>query len=82
MIVKYKDLVNDLSGTIDTIYKTFGFEITSDYQNALQIEVEKAEKYNSRHEYTLADMGYKPKQIIMAYRDVFDRFEFDLNGDE
>ncbi len=77
LVVRYADLVGDLDRTITRIYAEFQFQITPQYVAALQEEVEKARRYESRHEYSLAEMGLTREQIAVEYRDVIARFGFD-----
>ncbi len=77
LVVKYDDLVKDLDGPITCIYAGFDFQITPQYAAAVQEEVEKARRYESRHEYSLAEMGLTREQIAVAYRDVIPRLGFD-----
>ena len=76
-IVRFEDHVHNLARTVKKIYADLGLEISPTYEQALQIEVRKAQSYNSHHQYDLVEMGYTSEQIIAEYQDVFDRFGFD-----
>lgn len=77
LVVRYDDLVKDLDATITRTYAGFGFQITPGYAAALQEEVEKARRCESRHEYLLPEMGLTREQTAVEYRDVMARFGFD-----
>jgi len=77
LVLRYEDLVQDLDGSVHEIYTSLGLEIHPAYTQSLQTAVAKAEDYNSRHDYSLAAMGYTPEQIIAEYRDAFERFGFE-----
>lgn len=75
-VVHYDDLVQDLGKTISDIYDALGFDIGPEYAQLLREETEKARQYESRHQYSLEEMGFTREQIIAEYQDVFDRFGF------
>jgi DNA-binding PucR family transcriptional regulator len=78
IVVNFDDLVNDAEQTIAEIYRRFGFDISPAFAQVLQEEAEKARNYRSRHEYSLEQMGLTREQIVAKYKDVFDRFGFDI----
>jgi hypothetical protein len=77
IIVKFDDLVTSPQGTIQEIYQRFGFKINGDYARTLSREVEIARSYESKHDYSLGEMGLTQKKILSDYKYIFDRFEFD-----
>ena len=78
-ILRYEDLVQDLERSVREIFTSLGLEIDPAYAQSLQTAVAKSEDYNSRHDYSLAEMGYTPEQIIAEYRDAFERFGFETS---
>jgi hypothetical protein len=77
MIVRYEDQVQNLAQTIRKIYADLGLALSPAYEQVLQMEVRKTQRYHSHHQYNLTEMGYSVEQIITEYQDVFERFKFD-----
>lgn len=80
LILEYNDLVGRLDTSIQTIYNHFGKDYTEQYAQRVNLAVEKASGYVSKHKYSLLDMGYTPEQVYENYKQIFQRFNFDLNG--
>ena len=76
--IHYKDLVSDPQGTVEMIYKRFGFEISPDFAHILQAEAEKARSYKSRHNYSLKAMGLNQERIIREFANIIKQFNFDV----
>jgi len=76
-IVRFEDHVKNLAQTIYKIYGDLGLEFSPSYLQALQVEVFKAQHYQSQHVYDLAEMGFTVERIIAEYPYAFDRFRFD-----
>ncbi|MBA4368206.1 MAG: hypothetical protein C0403_11295 [Desulfobacterium sp.] len=72
----YDDLVKHPGEFIKKLYLRFGFNISSTFNNFLVAETEKAEKYKSRHDYSLAQYGLSPEKIIVDFEPIFNRFGF------
>jgi hypothetical protein len=66
--VRYKDLVDDPKGTIEAIYRQFGFDLDPDYVKILQTEAEKAKSYKSKHRYSLQKMGLSKQRIKREFQ--------------
>jgi hypothetical protein len=66
--VRYKDLVTDPKGTIEAIYRQFGFDLSPEYDRILQIEEEKARSYKSKHRYSLQNMGISKQRIKREFQ--------------
>ena len=79
-IVKYEDLVRKPSDIILGIYQKFGFPLTSKYSSILKEEDDRAEKYRSRHEYSMEEFGLSARQIVEDFKEAFERFDFDRRG--
>ena len=63
VLLTYDDLTADPKGTIESIYKRFGIELTEEYSQILQEEAEKSKHYKSSHHYSLEEMGLSKKDI-------------------
>jgi hypothetical protein len=77
IVVRFDDLVHDARETVEQIYARFGFEMKPAFAQVLQVETEKARRYNSEHSYSLQKVGLCREQIVADYEDIFERFGFD-----
>ncbi len=75
-IVNYDKLAKNPKTLITDLYKHFGFELNSDYMAMLNMEDQKAQKYVSRHQYSLAKFNLSKTQIVHDFEKIFDHFEF------
>ncbi len=66
--VRYQDLVADPKGTIEEIYRRFGFDLGPEYARILKLEAEKARSYHSKHHYSLEKMGLSKKRIQREFQ--------------
>jgi len=79
-MVRYKDLVADPQGMVETIYEQFGIEMTPEYHRILHQESEKAKRYKSSHEYSLEEMGLDQQQIAREFQHAVSDYDLDLKG--
>ena len=77
VIVNYEELVNQPSKVVQTIYQQFGFELSTEFLQALREEDEKAKGYKSSHVYSLDQCCYTREQIVSDLWSIFERFHFD-----
>jgi hypothetical protein len=77
MVVKYDDLVADPERTVTEIYRHFGFEMTPAFARVLHEEAERARAFQSRHDYSLEEVGLERQEILDRCGDIFERFGFD-----
>jgi hypothetical protein len=77
IVVNLNHLVNDARATVRKIYDRFGLEISPEFDEILRQATERARNHESRHVYSLQEMGLTYDQIVTTYRDVFERFGFD-----
>ncbi len=61
--IRYQDLVADPQGTVEQIYQQFGFKLSPDFIQILENESQKAQKFKSKHKYSLRKMGLNKKRI-------------------
>jgi hypothetical protein len=80
LILRYDHLVGKLEDSIQRIYNQFGMKFSNGYSEVVGEAVEKAAAYVSTHKYSLTQMGYTADQVYQNYKEIFERFEFDLNG--
>jgi hypothetical protein len=80
MILDYDDLVAELESSTKKIYNHFGIPMSGRFSSILDEAVEQSASYISKHHYSLAEMGYTPEQVYNLYKDVFERFNFELDG--
>jgi hypothetical protein len=79
-IVKYDDLVRRPSKIVKDIYRKFGFEMSSAFQEILNEQEAKAKDYKSKHVYSLDQFHISREQILSDLSDVFREFNFDTGG--
>jgi hypothetical protein len=80
LVLRYDQLVGNLETSIRTVYDHFRIPYSEAYAGRVNLAVEKAATYVSKHKYSLAEMGYTPDQVYKSYKQIFERYNFDLNG--
>jgi hypothetical protein len=75
--IRYKDLVANPKGTVERIYKRFGFEISPEYDRVLQVEAQKAKSFKSKHRYSLKAMGLTKQRILNEFANINRQLHFD-----
>jgi hypothetical protein len=75
--IRYKDLVSDPKGTVEKIYRQFGFEISPEFGQVLQEESEKEKRYQSKHRYSLKEMGLNIKRIRREFANINLKLDLD-----
>jgi hypothetical protein len=80
VIVRYEDLVSDAESTVLSFYERLDLKIDARFAQILHRESERERNYVSQHHYSLEDMGLTSSDIVLAFRDVFERFDFDTRG--
>jgi len=81
LIIKYNDLISDPKATIELIYKKFGYEMSAEFRAELESSSEQAGNFRSMHTYSLEKMGVSREAVLETYKDVFERFGFDMDID-
>lgn len=81
LIVSYDDLIQRPEAVIRGFYEQFGYPD----QPGLPIIIDQAVKetlaFKSDHNYSLEEMGFTREQIVEAYKDIFERFNFETRED-
>jgi len=80
IILKYDQLVGELGQSTRAIFNQFRLPINEAFEEEINQAVRTAATYVSKHKYSLFELGYTADQVYNQYREIFDRFEFDLNG--
>jgi hypothetical protein len=78
LIIKYRSLVEELDATIRLIFSHFGMPFTDTFKAKLCDAVQEAANFVSKHQYSLTEMGYTADQVYQQYKEIFERFGFDL----
>ena len=68
--VDYRHLVRDPHGTVEAIYRHFGWEISPEYQGLLKAQQQRQKTYQSGHRYRLEDFGIDRESIDAELRHV------------
>jgi hypothetical protein len=76
-IISYSNLVERPAQTVSDLYARFGFAMNPAYSQILQKEQGKAQRYKSKHSYSLDKFVLTREQIVKRYEDIFNRFEFE-----
>lgn len=77
MILRYEDIMPDITGTVRAIYNHFGISLNAEFKAILAAEEMKHRGFTSSHEYSLEDQGYDRREVMEALKDVFTRFGYD-----
>jgi len=82
IIVKYEDLVQHPQETIRDIYRHFYYEMSPEFSAEIDLLVNEASSFRSRHKYSLEEMGITREQVLEEFSEIFSRFGFekDLDG--
>ena len=76
LVVEYKDLLNDLEGTIQKIYTHFGLTMDEEFTEIVHRVSETNKNYKSSHEYDLESMGTNEEEIRKIFEKIYEEFEF------
>jgi len=80
VLMKFEDMVGNPRHAVAQIYDHIGLEIGPAYADILDEETVKSRHYQSRHKYSLEEIGYTRAQILCEFRDVFQRWHFDKHA--
>jgi hypothetical protein len=75
-VIEYKDLLNDLEGTIQKIYAHFDLKMDAHFAEIVHGVSETNKNYKSSHRYDLESMGTSEKEIREIFADIYEQFEF------
>lgn len=78
---RYDDVVGDPKGTVVDIYDRLGLEMTDAYRARLDEETARARRYQSAHEYSLAEYGLSEEAIYERIPEIFETYGFDRDPD-
>jgi len=73
-VVKYMDLVADPKRTVEQVYARLGIEISPRFQERLNAERKRQERYKSTHVYSLDQLGISREEWIKELTPIFERF--------
>ncbi len=76
LVIEYKDLLNDLEGTIQKIYAHFDLKMDAHFAEIVHGVSETNKNYKSSHRYDLESMGTSEKEIREIFADIYEQFEF------
>ena len=77
LIVRYDELIREPSRVVQSVYQSFGFEMTSETLSALKAEEESAKTYKSSHVYSIDGLDFPKEKIVRDLDNVFARFGFE-----
>lgn len=76
VVVRYDELTADPEAQVRRIYDQWGWEVDPGFARVLAEETERARSYESRHEYSLEEVGLDRQRVLSDFADVFARFGF------
>jgi hypothetical protein len=76
IFVTMEGLKDNMPVVVRTIYARFGYTITPAFEQRLQQEQEQAQRYSSRHIYSLEQFEIHPQHIAHDFEYVFRQFGF------
>ena len=72
--IDYPDLRADPAGTIERLYRHFGWEISAAYRARLRDISHRQQGFKSRHRYTLEEFGLSPQWLQAELGDVLEAY--------
>ena len=81
LVMKYDDLIQRPEMVIRGFYEQFGYPDKPGLPVIIDQAVKETLAFKSDHSYSLEEMGFTREQIIEAYADIFERFEFETRED-
>ncbi len=75
-IINYHDLVTSPAATITRLYEDLGLKMTPEFRACLDEEEKKAEKYRSKHVYSIKQFAISEERIKTDFKDIMERFGF------
>jgi hypothetical protein len=76
IIVEFDDLVANAKKTVGDIYNRFGFDISENFQSILEQATVKARNHESKHVYSLIDMGLTEEYLKERFAEVYSEYDF------
>lgn len=77
MEIPYENLIKDPLAIVKTIYQKFELEMSQDFQQQLEKQLQNHAKYKSSHQYSLEQFGLQREKLYEMMKDVFDFYGFD-----
>ncbi len=77
LILSYDDLIRQPEATIRGFYRQFGYPQQDGLEKIVAQAVAETRTYKSDHQYSYAKMGFTREEILAAFGDIFERFNFD-----
>lgn len=72
----YTEVAADPKGAVEKIYARFGLAISPEYRQVLEAEAARAGKFESQHDYDLAEFGISREWIYERLKPAFERYGF------
>jgi hypothetical protein len=78
LILKYDDLIGDPEKVIRGFYRQLEYSIPATLTEIVQVSIDETLAQQSVHIYSYEKMGFSRAQIVTRYKDIFERFGFDM----
>jgi hypothetical protein len=76
IIVKFDDLVSNANQTVMGIYDQFGLSLSENFRSILDQATIKARNHESKHVYSLEEMGLTKEYIETRFSKVYSQYDF------
>ena len=80
-VVDYRDLTSDPASTIESVYRELGLPVSDTFREILRSQGKRERDHTTRHSYSLSEFGLEGDVIREKLGDLFDRFEWDTEGE-
>ncbi len=81
LILSYDDLIRQPEATIRGFYRQFGYPQKEGLEKIVAQAVAETRTYKSDHQYSYEKMGFTREEILAAFGDIFERFNFNTGQD-
>ena len=76
VVIRYEDLVSDLRGTVERLYRRLGLEMSDEFVQKLEECVLEHQQYERPASFTLEDFGLTRYDVYRELREVFREFGY------
>ena len=75
VVVRFDDLVTNTKKTVQEIYQRLGLDLTPEFLDLLELESTLARNHQSRHRYSLEEMGIDPQVLRDRYAGIINEYQ-------
>ena len=82
LILRYNDLISHPKNIVQDFYAQFGYKYRNNLDEIFTKGINETKARQSEHDYSYEEMGYAREDIVKAFADIFERFDFDKHEPE